>query len=549
MVKVPGKLLADARISNKDFATRVAELTDSLRLSIEAGVSEFPTGQQDQTERRDRVQQDFGYFCRTYFPHYFTFEPSASQHDLISEAEEISDLKQGAASANAMPRGEGKSTIISMAWIIWLDVTGRKHYGLLVMDTYDQAALQLTAAKVEYESNPRLRMDYPEHAGQGRVWRENTIITTSGHKVDALGAGQKVRGRRHGPYRPDYVILDDLENDENVAKPEQRDKLERWIDRAVMKCGGPDGRLVVLYLGTVLHYDSVLKRKLDNPLWRGIRRQSIILWPHDMALWDDWEELLLNNGPAAADLFYRANEKQMLKGSRVSWPAARPLLQLMTIRARDGHAAFDSEHQNDPVSREGATFPELVFWIHELSNWIYVGACDPSLGKKGQGRDPSAILVGGWDRLNGILDLVEADIAKRVPSKIIADIIKYQQIYGCVRWGFETVQFQEYLRQQLIERSVLAGCPVPAAPISQSTDKTLRIESIEPYVSNGNIRLHPRHKTMLSQMRHHPKADHDDGPDCLEMLWRVATSMASLGGGIALGRRRTPLHQPGQMPY
>lgn len=543
-------VIAAGKVTGKDFTNKLQQLTEELRLSIEAEVSAFATGERDQAVRVATAANDFAFFCATYFPHYFTYEASSSQRDLMAEAQEISDLVEGAASANAMPRGEGKSTIVSMAWIIWLDVTGRQRYGLLCMDTYEQAALQLAASKVEYESNPRLRMDYPEHTGQGRVWRENTIVTASGFKVDALGAGQKVRGRRHGPHRPGFVILDDLENDENVVKPEQRDKLERWIDRAVMKCGSPDGSLIVMYLGTVLHYDSALKRKLDNKLWRGIRCQSIISWPDDMALWDTWEELLLNDGDKAAELFYRANRKQMERGAQVSWPQARPLLQLMTTRARDGHGSFDAEHQNDPVSREGATFPDLVFWVQELSNWIYIGACDPSLGKKGQGRDPSAILVGGYDRLNGILDLVEADIVKRVPSKIIADIIKYQRLYNCVRWGFEVVQFQEYLRQQLIERSIAEGCPVAAAPIQQTTDKGLRIEGIEPFVSNGNIRLHPRLKTLISQMRHHPKADHDDGPDALEMLWRVATSMLGLGGGITLpGRRRAPVHQPGQLPY
>ncbi|MEI3478173.1 MAG: hypothetical protein V8Q84_02670 [Bilophila sp.] len=34
-------------------------------------------------------------------------------------------------------------------------------------------------------------------------------------------------------------------------------------------------------------------------------------------------------------------------------------------------------------------------------------------------------------------------------------------------------------------------------------------------------------------MRHFPRADHDDGPDALEMLWRLATSgFVSLGEGF-----------------
>ncbi|MBU1187755.1 MAG: phage terminase large subunit [Gammaproteobacteria bacterium] len=405
------------------------------------------------------------------------------------------------------------------------------------MDTYDQAALQLAAVKVEYEHNPRLRMDYGDACARGRVWREDAIITPSNTKIEALGSGMKVRGRRHGPYRPDLVILDDIENDENVRSPEQRDKLENWVDKAVMQLGSADGSLDVILSGTILHYDGVLARKLKNPLWRHQRHKSIIQMPSDMALWDRWEEILLNEGIKAADLFYRANRNAMNKGAVVSWPAARPLVKLMTIRARDGHAAFDSEHQNDPINSEEATFSNIRFWVEDCARWVFAGAVDPSLGKSGKGRDPSAILVGGFDRQTGVLDVIEARIKKRLPSLLIAEVIDLQRQFGCHIWGFETVQFQEFLRQQLVDESIKAGVPVPTAPLIPNTDKLLRIESLEPYVRDGKIRLHSSQTTLLSQMRHWPKADHDDGPDALQMLWHVVSTRLASRGGIRIPQR------------
>ncbi len=104
----------------------------------------------------------------------------------------------------------------------------------------------------------------------------------------------------------------------------------------------------------------------------------------------------------------------MLAGSAVSW-AARPLLALMKIRVRDGHDTFDSEYQNDPVSGEDALFAGCIkFWVNRLDEWVFYGAVDPSLGKKNKNRDPSAILVGGFNRFTGILDVVEADIRRRL---------------------------------------------------------------------------------------------------------------------------------------
>lgn len=58
-------------------------------------------------------------------------------------------------------------------------------------------------------------------------------------------------------------------------------------------------------------------------------------------------------------------------------------------------------------------------------------------------------------------------------------------------------------------------------------DKLLRIETLQPHMANGLIRLHPSLHTLIEQLRHFPKADHDDGPDALQMLWYAALS----GGG------------------
>jgi predicted phage terminase large subunit-like protein len=244
-----------------------------------------------------------------------------------------------------------------------------------------------------------------------------------------------------------------------------------------------------------------------------------------MHLWDQWEEILLNEGRDEADAFYREHEAEMNAGAEVSWPAGRPLVELMIIRARDGHASFDSELQNDPLSAEDAPFVGCItFWVNRLAEWILYGACDPSMGKSSARSDPSAILVGGYNRNTGILDVVEAAIKKRKPDRIISDIIEAQREYRCLMWAVEIIQFQEFLKDELVKRSAILGIPVPAKGIVSRGDKDLRIESIQPHCANGLIRLHPRLVTLIEQLTHWPKADHDDGPDALEMLWSLAVS-------------------------
>lgn len=364
-------------------------------------------------------------------------------------------------------------------------------------------------------------------AGGGRVWQAGTIVTHNDIKVQVAGSGKKLRGLRHGSYRPDLVVLDDIENDEQVRSPEQRDKLDNWLKKTILPLGGAGAKFDVIYIGTILHYDSVLSRTLKNPLWKAARFKAVIQWPVNMSLWDEWEEILRNNdsnGEWMANAFYQNHKLEMDEGAVVSW-SARPILTLMLIRARDGHSTFDSEYQNDPVSGEDAPFAHCItFWVNRLNEWIFYGACDPSLSKAGSSRGPSALMVGGFNRHTGILDVVEAAIRKRLPDKIISDVIELQCIYGCLVWSVEAVQFQEFLRTELVKRSAAAGIPVPARAVTPHSDKLLRIESLQPHMANGLIRLHSSQTTLIDQLRHFPMADHDDGPDALHMLWALAVS-------------------------
>lgn len=467
------------RFNRKDFADRQARVNDPA------------TG--------------FEFFVEHYFPHYIRHKAKSELHrHLFRRLPQIVASAKSETDAIAAPRGEAKSTLVSQLFVLWCIVREIKHYPVIIMDSIDQAYPMLEAIKTELEYNPRIAMDFPAASGAGRVWQMGTILTRNEIKVQVAGSGKKLRGLRHGPYRPDLAVLDDIENDENVRKPEQRDKVENWLKKTVLPLGGAGAKFDVVYIGTILHYDSVLSRTLNNPLWRCARFKAIIRWPDDMTLWDKWEEILLNNdedGELLATAFYREHQSAMEAGAVVSW-SARPLLALMLIRARDGHGTFDAEYQNDPVSGEDAPFANCItFWVNRLNEWIFYGACDPSLGKHGNGRDPSALLVGGYNRMTGILDVVEAHIRKRVPDKIISDIIELHKIYRCLVWGVEAVQFQEFLRTELVKRSAKLHVPVPARGITPITDKLLRIESLQPHVANKLIRLHPSQQALIDQLR------------------------------------------------
>ena len=64
--------------------------------------------------------------------------------------------------------------------------------------------------------------------------------------------------------------------------------------------------------------------------------------------------------------------------------------------------------------------------------------------------------------------------------------------------------------------------PVPARAVKPISDKVMRIETLQPHMVNGQILLHASQSTLEQQFSHIPKADHDDGPDAVQMVWAGA---------------------------
>lgn len=487
----------------------------------------------DMSKKDERIQavfdkvHGFDYFIKTYFPHYVRSPHRSLLHKyLFKILPEITWSDSSTRLAIAAPRGEAKSTLVTQLHTLYRIITGTTFFTVIVMDSINQAYPMLESIKNELENNLRLKADFPDVCGIGRVWQASRILTRNEIKIEVAGAGKRLRGLRHYARRPDLTILDDIENDKNVSKPEQRDKLDSWLSKTILPLGTVGEKYDILYIGTILHYDSVLNRTLNSPSWQTQRFKSVVRMPDNMYLWDEWEALYHAKELALADDFYRENKEEMDAGAIVSWEA-RPIYEMMKIRADKRHV-FDSEYQNDPTAGDDAPFAKAIHYWHTLpNNAIYFGACDPSLGKKGASRDPSAIVVGAYHPGSGKLYIVKADIKKRLPDRIISDIIQYQKQFNCQVWAIESVQFQEFFRTELVKRSAELGVPVPARAVIPHSDKLLRIESLQPHMSNELLLLHQEQSTLIDQFRHFPKADHDDGCDAVEMVWKLAVGEMS----------------------
>ena len=162
---------------------------------------------------------------------------------------------------------------------------------LYMSDTETHAAKSLEWIKRNVEHNSTWAQTY--RLSPGKKWTETDIEIVHGAfghtvRVIALGITGQVRGINIDDHRPDLIIGDDLENEENTATPEQREKVSKLFFGAVEKSLVPaseniDAKMVLL--GTPLHRDALVEVCRKDPNW--VSRRYSCFDTRGVSRWED----------------------------------------------------------------------------------------------------------------------------------------------------------------------------------------------------------------------------------------------------------------------
>lgn len=485
-------------------------------------------------------------------PAHFAKPPSTMHRWLGAELDRMA-TRRGVKVNLVGPRGGAKSTIGSLAYVLRCAVTGAEGYIWVVSDTTRQARAHLENIKLELDENPRLRSAYPAAAARGPVWRAGRAELANGVVIEALGAHQRLRGKRMGALRPTLIVCDDLQNDSHIVSGAQRAASRDWFHGTLLKAG--TGRTNVLNLATALHREALAMELTRNPGWRTRTFRAIERWPDRMDLWDEWERLYCEiERPDAAQRaarYFSQRRGAMEAGAVLLWPEEEPLLDLMKQRAESGRTAFEREKQSSPIDPARCEWPEgyfagdLGFDAWPQPAVLKAIALDPSKGAGARQGDYSAFVLLAIDSA-GVLH-IDADLARRPTPQMVADGVALVRRFAPDVFGVEANQWQELLcgefSAELARQGVVGLTPVP---IDNRTNKQTRIRRLGPYLSQRRLRFRrgsPGAALLVDQLRDFPLAAHDDGPDALEMalslaedLWRARHCGADgLGTRLRLG--------------
>jgi len=435
------------------------------------------------------------WFFSIYLGHYITYPFASFHHEMFSVTED----EESKIAALIAFRGSGKSTLMSLSYPIWA-VIGKLHkkFVLIINQTQAQARLSLTNIKHELEYNELLKADIGPFEEVSDEWGATSIVLSNfGARIAIASTEQSIRGVRHGQYRPDLVICDDVEDLELVKTKENRDKLWGWLMGEVIPIG--DEGTKYIFVGNMLHEDSLMMRL----------KQSILTGPMD----GEYKEFPLIDDD-----------------HRCLWPAKFPSGKEIEILKRKvaNESAWCREYLLKIISDDDRIIRRNdIHYYNELPDTqkfpprlIAVGTdLAISLGKNA---DFTAILfayVTGYGKDLKVYILPQM-VNKRLSfTETIAEL-KYLENLLFIRFKrhakiyVEKISYQESLSQQLIVEGLFGE-----AVAIGNMDKRARLSLASPYISSARI-LFPRHGAaeLINQLVNFGIEKHDDLADALTIM-------------------------------
>jgi len=465
---------------------RFEQWSDQLRDWIRENVSPFEGDTPEkQRDRRARAKWDRLFFFTTYLPHYFfvAFE------DFHEEWSELADVQDEIVPI-AAPREHAKSTFFTFGVPVHDICYELRHFIMIVSDSNDQATGFTLPIRIELEENPRLVHDFGPF--RGRKWKENDFVTSNNVRVLSRGRGEKVRGLKNLQYRPDRVIVDDLENDKNVKNPKLVKEALDWLLQAVL------GSLADEYSFTMVGNKFAPRSVLDQ---------------------------LLSAKDEEGNPLYPGREYDAIREDGTPlWPALWSLERLEKRRRQMGTVRFNKEMRNRVGAEDSPIRESWVIYVPAVAilvrpAWRTAAFLDPS-AKSEQQNDFKAIVVVGLNTETKLMDVLHAWIRHATVNEMWAAAWQMDEEYHC-GLGVEINMFEDFLIDSYQNHAQRVGRYIALKKERHATDKIGRIiNRISPLVEFGRLRFvkgHSDQDLLVEQLIYILDNNvNDDGPDALE---------------------------------
>ena len=439
----------------QEHCKRVQSLTD-----LSALVNESPV-QKD--KRIKRLQKDYAAFCEYYFPHFLTLRDKTTgevirtvhnapfHNSAALKVKNTPNLK----AVFKWPRGHAKSTHFDIFLPLWLMFQPKRLINVMVVvgKSEESAIGLLSDIQAELEFNQRIIADFGEQKAVGN-WQEGQFVTQSDVAFFARGRGQSPRGLRYKEARPDYIVIDDLDDDELCRNEKRVKDLTDWVKEALF--GALDvGRGRFIMVGNLISKNSVLANIADT---KGV---------------------------------YVSEIKAVDKDGEPVWKEKWTKEEAEEAAAFMGYRSWQKEMMHNPI-KDGTIFRhewiryKKVLPLHKYE--MLVCYTDPSF-KSTTANDYKASRL--WGKIGNELHLIDCYVRQDTVSGMVRWLYNlYESLPEnvSVRFFMEANFMQDIILDEFTTEGNLRGYQLPILPDKRKKpEKIQRIEAISPLWERGFV--------------------------------------------------------------
>ena len=326
---------------------------------------------------------------------------------------------------------------------------------VIIGSNEDRATERLESIKHEYETNEAIHELFGNMVGQ--IWQAHKAVLGNDIVIQARGRGQSLRGLKYRDRRPDFCLIDDLEDEDTVKTPEARQEMLRWLYRALLPALTPHAR--VRFLGNRLDDEAVIVKVSEDPDWKHLRYPIM----HRDLRTGDW---------------------------RAAWPQRFPLDWVMREQTRYERLglgdAFMQEYMCEATAPESKIFKSEMFKVEpRVRTWEAVWAMyDPA-----RTVNPKSATTGRavWSWIGTRLVVWDAWGRLMTPSEIIEDMFLCDDEFRPVAIGVEKDGLELWISQPLRQAQMRRNRPLPIREMKAPPGKTQFISSLQPFGRAGEI--------------------------------------------------------------
>jgi len=417
-------------------------------LAKETPVNSAETSAQ-KSARITELEKDWRKWLAYYFPHYCA-KPFAPWQKRYAKAL----LTPGKNFVSRMVFRGGSKTTTTQMLVTMLIATGKKRNLLWVSKNQDAAIEMIRVIRLQFEANQRLINDYGDQKNLG-AWTDEKFVTRSGASIRAIGKGQSPRGAKEEESRPDCIICDDCDDDEEVRNKSRLDNTYEWVMGALFGCFSVNGANLFIALGNKIAPDCLIERLSQ--------------------IADDHEQINLLNEqgqPTCSD-----------------WYTLEQCLYMMN---KMGTRLAQREYQNNPVTERKVFNKD---WLQDkpmpnLKGYsVILSYLDPSFKSKKNADHKALVLLG---LKGGEIHVIKVWCNKATVHEMVMwhyeldAYLKRHQV--AAEMYMEEVFLQDLLYDDFNEAAKEKGFPIPIkGDTRKKPDKDARIEATSGHFERGSV--------------------------------------------------------------